>query len=428
MGLFLLYNIFMETRLKEKLKTLPAAPGVYFHKNNLGEIIYVGKAAVLKNRVRQYFQNSPKDPKTTALVEEIYDTDWIVVDTEMDALFLESEMIKRYMPKWNILLRDDKTVSYVRINMDAEVPYITFTRTPADDKATYVGPFYGKTSIEKALRILRRIFPYYDKPYTGKKTLNTDLGLTPGIEIGKCEPKDYKRNLKKLIRYLEGDREKLLKDLEKTMFEAAKNEEYELAAEAKHQLEGLNELRKKIVFSDKEFADISNDQALKQLQQLLNLAEPPRRIEGYDISHQSGTNTVASMIVFINGVSARDKYRKFKIRSSKSDDLKSLEETLTRRLKHDEWEMPNLIILDGGINQVKTIAKLTDTPVIGRNKSGDHTRNAGVKIVYLKNGEAVEKELSSGSHIAKLIARVDEEAHRFAITYHSLLKRKNLFK
>lgn len=418
----------METRLKEKLKTLPAAPGVYFHKNNLGEIIYVGKAAVLKNRVRQYFQNSPKDPKTTALVEEIYDTDWIVVDTEMDALFLESEMIKRYMPKWNILLRDDKTVSYVRINMDAEVPYITFTRTPTDDKATYVGPFYGKSAIEKALRILRRIFPYYDKPYDGKKTLNTDLGLTPGIEIGKCEPKDYKRNLKKLIRYLEGNREELLKELEKTMQEAAKNEEYELAAEAKYQIDGLQELRKKIVFSDKEFADISNDQALKQLQQLLNLTEPPRRIEGYDISHQSGTNTVASMIVFINGVSARDKYRKFKIRSSKSDDLKSLEETLTRRLKHEEWDMPNLIILDGGVNQVKTIAKLTDIPVIGRNKSGDHTRNAGVKIVYLANGEAVEKELSSGSHIAKLIARVDEEAHRFAVTYHSLLKRKNLFK
>ena len=423
-----MYNIFMETRLKEKLKTLPAAPGVYFHKNNLGEIIYVGKAAVLKNRVRQYFQNSPKDPKTTALVEEIYDTDWIVVDTEMDALFLESEMIKRYMPKWNILLRDDKTVSYVRINMDAEVPYITFTRTPTDDKATYVGPFYGKSAIEKALRILRRIFPYYDKPYDGKKTLNTDLGLTPGIEIGKCEPKDYKRNLKKLIRYLEGNREELLKELEKTMQEAAKNEEYELAAEAKYQIDGLQELRKKIVFSDKEFADISNDQALKQLQQLLNLTEPPRRIEGYDISHQSGTNTVASMIVFINGVSARDKYRKFKIRSSKSDDLKSLEETLTRRLKHEEWDMPNLIILDGGVNQVKTIAKLTDIPVIGRNKSGDHTRNAGVKIVYLANGEAVEKELSSGSHIAKLIARVDEEAHRSAVTYHSLLKRKNLFK
>ena len=107
----------MNERLKEKLKTLPAAPGVYFHKDETGEIIYVGKAAVLKNRVRQYFQNSVKDPKTQALVREIEMTDWIVVDTEMDALFLESEMIKRYMPKWNILLRDDKTVSYVRIDM-----------------------------------------------------------------------------------------------------------------------------------------------------------------------------------------------------------------------------------------------------------------------------------------------------------------------
>lgn len=424
-----MYNMFMETRLKEKLKTLPAAPGVYFHKNNLGEIIYVGKAAVLKNRVRQYFQNSPKDPKTTALVQEIYDTDWIVVDTEMDALFLESEMIKRYMPKWNILLRDDKTVSYVRIDMNNEVPYVTFTRTPADDKATYVGPFYGKSAVEKALRVLRRIFPYYDKPYTGKKTLNTDLGLTPGIEIGKCEPKDYKRNLKKLIRYLEGDRNKLLKELEKTMREASANQEYELAAEAKLQIEGIRELRKKIVFSDKEFMDISNDQALKQLQQLLGLENPPRRIEGYDISHQSGTDTVASMVVFINGASARDKYRKFKIRTSKSDDPKSMAETITRRMKHQEWDMPDLIVLDGGANQVRTIASLTgDIPVVGRNKSGDHTRNASTKLVYLENGTIVEKPLSTESHIAKLIARIDEEAHRFAITYHSLLKRKNLFK
>ncbi len=107
----------MDERLKQKLSKLPDSPGVYFHKNASGEIIYVGKAAVLKNRVRQYFQKSKKDVKTEALVAEIYDTDWITVDTEMDALFLESEMIKRYMPKWNILLRDDKTVSYVRISM-----------------------------------------------------------------------------------------------------------------------------------------------------------------------------------------------------------------------------------------------------------------------------------------------------------------------
>ena len=137
----------MTDALKNKLKSLPSAPGVYFHKNKKGEIIYVGKAAVLKNRVRQYFQNTEKDPKTTALVAEIYDTDWLVVDTEMDALFLESEMIKRYKPKWNILLRDDKTVSYVRIDMKSPVPYVSMTRQPLDDKATYIGPFYAKTTI-----------------------------------------------------------------------------------------------------------------------------------------------------------------------------------------------------------------------------------------------------------------------------------------
>ena len=246
----------MNEALKQKLSTLPVEPGVYFHKNAAGEIIYVGKAAVLKNRVRQYFQNSVKDIKTQALVAEIADTDWIVVDTEMDALFLESEMIKRYMPKWNILLRDDKTVSYVRIPMKDEVPYISFTRTPMDDKATYIGPFYGKSGVERALRGLRRIFPYYVKPYNGKKTLDTDLGLTPGVEIGRMTPADYKRNLRKLIRYLTGDREKLMVELEKTMREEADRGNYELAAEARDQLYGLKELRKKIVFSDKEFLDI----------------------------------------------------------------------------------------------------------------------------------------------------------------------------
>ncbi len=416
----------MKGALKQKLKELPASPGVYFHKNVSGEIIYVGKAAVLKNRVRQYFQKSQKDPKTTALVVEIDDTDWIVVDTEMDALFLESEMIKRYQPKWNILLKDGKTVTYVRIPMKDAVPYVSFTRTPLDDGATYVGPFYGKTATEKALRILRRVFPYYTKPYTGKKTLDTDLGLTPGIEIDKCTEKDYKRNLRKLMRYLEGDRAKLLKDLEKNMKEESARGNFELAKEARDQIRGLQELRKKIVFSDKEFLDISSDKALLDLQKLLNLNEPPRRIEGYDISHQSGTNAVGSMVVFINGTAVRNEYRKFKLRTSSNDDLKSMQEILTRRLKHPEWDLPDLIILDGGSAQVNAILSLAkNIPVIGRDKSGDHTKSAEVKIVIPKKGIV---EIPSGSHIARLIARVDEEAHRFAVTYHSLLKRKRMLK
>lgn len=418
----------MDERLKQKLNKLPAAPGVYFHKNAAGEIIYVGKAAVLKNRVRQYFQKSHKDTKTEALVAEIFDTDWIVVDTEMDALFLESEMIKRYKPKWNILLRDDKTVSYVRISMKDEVPYVSFTRNPVDDGATYVGPFYGKSGVERALRVLRRIFPYYVRPYSDKKTLDTDLNLTPGIEIGKCTPADYKRNLRKLIRYLEGDREKLLKDLEKTMYDEASKGNYELAAEARNQLFGLKELKKKIVFSDKEFLDISSDQALLQLQKILGITKPPRRIEGYDISHQSGTNTVASMVVFINGAAMRNEYRKFKIRSSSNDDLKSMVEVLTRRLKHTEWEFPDLIVLDGGETQVNAILPIVEPyniPVIGRDKSGNHAKSASVVLVIPGKGHL---ELSTGSHVARLIARIDEEAHRFAITYHTLLKRKGMLK
>ena len=418
----------MNERLKRKLGELPAEPGVYFHKNAAGEVIYVGKAAVLKNRVRQYFQNSVKDIKTQALVKEIEYTDWITVDTEMDALFLESEMIKRYMPKWNILLRDDKTVSYVRVNMQDEVPFVSFTRNPVDDGAKYIGPFYGKSGVEKAVRSLRRIFPYYIRQYDGKKTLDTDLGLTPGIEVGECTPQNYKRNLRKLIRYLEGDREKLMKDLEKTMRREAEAGNFELAAEARDQLAGLKELKKKIVFSDKEFLDISSDQALSDLQRMLGLERPPRRIEGYDISHQNGTNTVASMVVFVNGASVRNEYRKFKIRSSTNDDLKSMVEVIMRRLKHEEWDYPDLIVLDGGDAQVNAVMPLLAPyriPVIGRDKSGDHSKSAGVVLIVPGRGLV---RLATGSHVARLIARIDEEAHRFAITYHSLLKRKGMLK
>lgn len=423
--------MFMNEALRAKLKTLPSAPGVYFHKNAEGEVIYVGKAAVLKNRVRQYFQNTEKDPKTTALVSEIAMTDWLVVDTEMDALFLESEMIKRYMPKWNILLRDDKTASYVRIDMKSEVPYVTLTRNPEGDDAEYIGPFYAKKTVNDALRILRKVFPYYIKPYDGKKTLDTDLGLNPGIEIGKTTAKEYKKDLRKLIKYLEGGRKTLLTEIEKEMKYAAAEGKYEEAAKLRNQLFGLQGLRKKIVFSDKEFMDISQDEALKQLKDMLNLPEVPKRIEGYDISHQSGQDVVGSMVVFVNGASDRAEYRKFKLRNQKNDDTGNLREVLERRLKHNEWAKPDLIILDGGINQINAVLDLCkerNIPVIGRNKSGDHTRNADVVIIIPSDDKFDEVEINPESHVAKLIARIDEESHRFAITYHRLLKRKNMLK
>ena len=138
----------MNQQLEKKLQTLPKEPGVYFHKSKSGEIIYVGKAAVLKSRVRQYFQKSrPFDPKTEALIAEIADTDWTTVETELDALFLESEMIKRYKPRYNILLRDDKSQIYIRIPIKNDFPSVTFTRSPLDDGADYYGPYYNGLAI-----------------------------------------------------------------------------------------------------------------------------------------------------------------------------------------------------------------------------------------------------------------------------------------
>ncbi len=427
-------TVSLTPRLKEKLKQLPKEPGVYFHKNREGEVIYVGKAAILRNRVRQYFQSPErKDAKTRALVAEIDDTDWIVVDTEMDALFLESEMIKRYMPKWNILLRDDKTVTYIRIDMKSEVPYVSMTRNPEDDGAEYYGPYYGKVAIQRALRILRRIFPYYDKPYTGKKTLNTDLGLTPGIEVGKTTPREYKHNLRRMISYIKGNRKKLTRDLEKLMYEAAAKGDYEQAAEYRNQFFGLKGLGTKIVFSDKEFLDISSDQALHDLQDMLGMEKAPSRIEGYDISHQSGKNVTGSMVCFINGAADRTKYRRFKLHKQQNNDMESMHEVIERRLRHlEDWGRPDLIVLDGSVGQVSAVRALTEAagvPVIGRDKSGDHSKNARVRIVIPEGTEDYRmQELAPDSHVAKLIARIDEESHRFAIQYHTLLKRKDALK
>ena len=424
----------MTPKLKAKLKELPKEPGVYFHKNRAGEVIYVGKAAVLRNRVRQYFQSPErKDAKTRALVAEIDDTDWIVVDTEMDALFLESEMIKRYKPKWNILLRDDKSVTYIRIDMKSEVPCVTLTRNPEDDGAEYYGPYYGKVTIQRALRILRRIFPYYDRPYSGRKTLNTDLGLTPGIEIEKTTPREYKRSLRRMISYLKGNRKRLVGDLEKLMYQAAAKGEYEKAAEYRNQFFGLKGLGTKIVFSDKEFLDISSDKALEELQDILAFEKPPVRIEGYDISHQSGKNVAGSMVCFINGVADRTKYRRFKLRKQQNNDPESMREIITRRLNHlSDWGKPDLIILDGSVGQVSAVREICATagvPVIGRDKSGDHSKNARVRIVIPENdGDYRMVELAPDGHIAKLIARIDDESHRFAIQYHTLLKRKDALK
>lgn len=459
----------MNTQLEAKLKTLPRNPGVYFHKDASGEVIYVGKAAVLRNRVRQYFQDSrDKDIKTQALVAEIVDTDWVETESEIDALFLESEMVKRYMPRYNILLRDDKSQMFVRIDMKSEWPTVSFTRNPADDGAEYYGPFYNSYALKKALRYLRKVFPYHTRePKPGLSRLDEDLGLSPRHEDGS---EAYKANLRKLVSYIKGNRKQLANDIEQEMKTAAGLHEFERAAHLRNKLGHMRELQRRVMFGDREFLDISKDKALVNIKLLLSLSKLPTRIEGYDISHMGGTNVVASMVVFTNGVSDRAEYRKFKAKLQQNDDYYNMYETLLRRLSPKNigaWGMPDLLLIDGGKGQLESAIKALDerginVPVISIAKREEemivHATDSRIDTTYLdslarqpQEGIHVERsggfyivnlhpgQRNAGSHsknlrastqvyphsdVVKLFQRIRDESHRFAVSYHTVLRKQ----
>ncbi len=439
----------MNEQLQSKLKELPKAPGVYFHKDAEGQIIYVGKAAVLNNRVRQYFQKSRgRDPKTEALVAEIVDTDWMVVESELEALFLEAEMIRRYMPRYNILLRDDKSMSYIRIDYDSDHPTVTVTRRPLDDGARYFGPYFSAASVRTALKYLRRIFPYSVSrmPSQKRASLYYHIGLDPGLEESRTSLDDYRANLRKLIAVIEGKRTNIVKELEREMKQFAKSSQFEEAARLRNQIFALQNLGKQVIFSDKEFLDISKDHALTELVDLLGLKEYPRRIEGYDISHQQGTDVVASMVVFTNGASDKSEYRKFKTKLDHNNDFYNMNETIKRRLSPQnlkKWGKPDLVLIDGGKGQLDAALKARDeaaqtTPFIGLAKreeqivlSKERSHLVLNKAILQKLGgfiteseEFVLINLPHNTNLVKLLQRIRDESHRFAVTYHSVLKQK----
>lgn len=497
------YSIINEVneKLAAKLKTLPREPGVYFHRSKNGEVIYVGKAAVLKNRVRQYFQNARvRDPKTDALVAEIADVEWQTVETELDALFLESEMIKRYKPRYNILLRDDKSQQFVRLNLRDPYPYLSFTRQPLDDGASYFGPYYNGWAVKKALGFLRKVFPYSVHAVMPKRVcLQYHLGLCPGVEEQKISSAAYKATLRKLVRYIKGERKAIMREIEVAMKRAAGEHNFEQAATLRNQLHNLKELQRQIIFRDREFVDISKDHALSELTRLLGLKNIPRRIEGYDISHMSGTNNVASMVVATNGLADKSQYRKFKMQLPGNNDFAHMHEVIFRRFgsKHGDWPKPNLLLIDGGKGQLAAALDALDErglhiPAIGLAKRQEeivvHKTRSNVDLSALLLGQSDRSTIEStktspspallqgalstvppcnsaldgqgeaeggavkavtspfekpfiyesedfyvirlpkNSHIVKLLQRIRDESHRFAVSYHSTLKRKGQIK
>ena len=437
----------MNPKLKEKLATLPKTPGVYFHKNAEGQIIYVGKAAVLRNRVRQYFQESRfRDTKTDLLVSEIDDVDWIEVDSEVDALFLEAEMVRRYMPRYNILLRDDKSSCYIRISFKERAPLVSVTRRPYDDGADYYGPFLQSGPVRKALRYLRKAFPYSTHTtLPSRACLDYHIGLCPGPETDDYDRSLYLKNLKRLVAYIKGSQNKVIGELEKEMQRASKAHSFEQAANLRNKLLALRSLRAQVLFGDKEALDLSKDHALADMMDLFKLTSAPRRIEGFDISHMSGTDTVASMVVFVNGVADKRNYRKFKMRIPGNDDFAHMNEVILRRLSEknvSSWGLPSIMLIDGGKGQLGAAIAARDqlglkVPMIGLAKKYEeivvHKEKSFVvindkKLLELRgfrtdeSNDFVRLDIPNNANIVKLLQRIRDESHRFAVSYHSVLK------
>lgn len=439
--------------IKDKLTALPTSPGVYFHKDAHGEIIYIGKAASLRNRVRQYFQKSRyRDPKTDILVSEIADIDWREVETEADALFLEAELVRRHQPRFNILLRDDKSMQFVRIDYKSDYPTVSLIRRPLDDGAEYFGPYVGGVALKKALRYLRRAFPYATSRPVGAKRVNLHyhLGLDPGLEEGRTSLEDYRADLRKLMQYLRGERVALTRSIEREMKKAAAAKDFETAADYRNQLFALRELGRQILFSDKEAMDADRDHALMGLTLLLGLPATPHRIEGFDISHMQGSDTVASMVVFTNGIPDKSAYRKFKMRLAGNDDFAHMAETVSRRLREEnrkKWGIGDLMLIDGGKGQLGAAIAARDScnfanlPMIGLAKRQEEIiihksasvlgadiekmrRRAHEAHAYVtESGDFLSIQLADNSPVTKLLQRIRDESHRFAVSYHTVLKR-----
>lgn len=419
----------MSRKLETKLAKLPKSPGVYFYKDSAGEIIYIGKAANLRSRVRQYFQKSRvREPKTDLLVSEIAGVEWTELESEVDALFLEAELVRRYLPRYNILLRDDKSLQYVRIDYDSDYPTVKLIRRPLDDGARYFGPYINGFAVKKALRYLRRAFPYaVSRPLNQKRaSLHYHLGLDPGLEDGRTSLAEYRANLRKLMRYLKGDRVALVRLIERDMKRAARAKDFEAAARYRNQLFALQALSRQVLFGDHEIQDVNRDHALIELAALVGLKQPPVRIEGFDISHIAGSDTTASMVVFTGGIPEKTAYRKFKMRTPGNDDFAHIYEAITRRFSPKnvkKWGLPNLVLIDGGKGQLSSALAARDQldfqhiPMIGLAKRFEDV------ILPKTEGGYETKRLAENSHLVKLLQRIRDESHRFAVSYHSTLRR-----
>ncbi|MBD3366213.1 hypothetical protein GF360_02590 [candidate division WWE3 bacterium] len=454
------------------LQNLPQRPGVYLFKDAKGDIIYIGKAKNLKARVGSYFHKSAElGPKTKALVEHIADLESIEVTSEIEALILEAHLIQKHQPRYNIVLKDDKSFLYIEFrdsfvdvaNEAAEkksrnFPVLKASRkSDLNENSLSFGPFPNSSATRFVLRALRRYFPYRDcskskfNRYAKLKRpcLYGKIDLCPAPCVSQGGRKNYAKNLANIKSFLEGQSSSIVSEVELKMQEASARQDYEQAAIYRDIAGKFKYIRKKKIpatlFSQN--PNLNDDLALQALEELQRdlplLDELPKRIECYDISDLIGTDSVGSMVVAKDGKLVPSLYRRFKIKEVEgADDFAKMAEVLTRRLKKlksdkvkEGWGAPDLIVLDGGKGQISAVMEvfedlsLPKIPLVGLAKKEE-------KLYYLnESGKFIELDLTQDLEASgydsqhkghNLLVRLRDEAHRFAQAYHHKLRLKRL--
>ena len=396
--------------IKEKLKALSDSPGVYLMKNKEGGIIYIGKAVSLRKRVASYFNKEVSSYRTDVLRSNIADIDYIITGSEEEALLLEAALIKEKQPKFNVLLKDDKRYPLLKLSVNEKFPRLVIVRRKRKDKAIYFGPYTNAKLLRKALGIMRKIFPLRTCNMMPKTPcLNYHIGqcLAPCLHVSqpsreKTGKNVYDQVVRDVTLFLKGKKSELIKNLSLRMKEAASSKNFEEAARLRDQIQALSVIGGKCK------------------KQGLFSAE---RIEGFDISNISGREAVGSMVSFLNGRPDKSNYRRYKIKTVLAiDDYKMIEEVLMRRYKKlltGNLPLPDLVLIDGGKGHVGIARSVLDS--LGLNK---------IKALGIaKKEETIFSEFGQeniSDDFRKLLQYVRDEAHRFAQSYHHVLRRKKI--
>lgn len=428
-------------RLSEKAKTLPKAPGVYLMKDEKGDVIYIGKAASLRDRVGSYFQAGTKlEYKKAPLLELVVDFDIIETDSEVEALLAENRLIKDIQPRFNARLLDSKTFPYLMVTTDDEFPGVYVTREPRTTGVKLYGPFTSVYSLKEAVTHLQKAFKFRTCHLDIREEDDNRRFFRPCLlyPIHQCTapcaakiPRDtYGQDIARLIKFLEGGKKAVIANLEKEMLDASKRLQFERAGRLRDEIKALQALGARGKRSDQEYWQpesfvVNPKEGVTELQAALGLAEPPRIIEGIDIAHLQGGEMVGSKVCFIDGVPFKDGYRRFKIKHGQgNNDYLSIQEVVSRRYREagESQELyPDVILIDGGLGQLhaamEVFAQMNVKPpmVISLAKKEE--------LVYTQaKSEPIRLKRN---HIGlKLLQYVRDEAHRFAQHYHHILRRK----